>query len=274
MPKVASTWILVLFLSAAAAVAETAAPGLEQRVDRHLQPYVDAGHLSGTVLIARGDEVLYEKSFGLADREHAVANTPRTRFCVGSINKPMTIVILARLLEAEKLALTDELAKFLPEFPRADEITVGDLLRHSAGIPHRVTSPLDETRPQTPASMVALAAAEPLVFEPGAESVYSSAGFSVLARVLELAGGKPYAELLAEHVLRPAGMADTSDAGTRATTSTPTDCSTRRRRTCRTWWARGRSTRRRATCWPCSGRSWRASSVTRPGSSWWGRAAS
>ncbi len=64
--------------------------------------------------------------------------------------------------------------------------------------------------------MVELAAKTALVFEPGTDSVYSSAGFSVLARVLELAGGKPYAQLLAEHVLSPAGMADTSDVGTRA----------------------------------------------------------
>ena len=210
----AATRILVLSLLAAGVAATE--PDLEQRIDRYLRPYLDVGHLSGTLLIARGDEVLYERSFGLANREHEVANTPRTRFCVGSINKPMTIVILARLLEMEKLALTEELTKYLPDFPRGDEITVGHLLRHSAGIPHRVTGPLDETRPQTPASMVELAAAKPLIFEPGSKSVYSSAGFSVLARVLELAGGKPYAELLEDHVLGPAGMADTSDAGTRA----------------------------------------------------------
>ncbi len=222
MPAKVSTCGLALMLAASVvaadtnASAETGSPSLEQRVDRYLQPYIDIGHLSGTLLIARNDDVLYEKSFGLANREHRVPNTPRTRFGIGSVNKPMTIVILARLLEAEKLALTDKLAKFLPEFPRADEISIDDLLNHSAGIPHRVTEPLDETRPQTPASMVELAARKELVFEPGSDSVYSSAGFSVLARVLELAGGKPYAELLAEHVLRPAGMEETSDAGTRA----------------------------------------------------------
>jgi len=193
-----------------------ATPGLEQRIDRYLQPYLDIGHLSGSLLVSRGGEILYEKSFDLANREHGLPNTAQARFCVGSINKPMTVVILARLVEAEKLALTDKLAKFLPEFPRADEITVGHLLNHSAGIPHRVTEALDETRPQTPATMVELAARKELLFEPGTDSVYSSSGFAVLARVLELAGGKPYPVMLSEHVLRPAGMADTSDVGTRA----------------------------------------------------------
>ena len=217
-----STCGLAFLLSASAMAAEastgteTESPSVEQRVDRYLQPYIDIGHLSGTLLIARNGNVLYERSFGLANREHRISNTPRTRFGIGSVNKPMTIVILARLLEEEKLALTDKLEKFLPEFPSAGEISVDDLLNHSSGIPHRVTDPLDETRPQTPQSMVELAARRELVFEPGADSVYSSAGFSVLARVLELAGGKPYAELLTNHVLGPTGMEDTSDAGTRA----------------------------------------------------------
>ena len=61
--------------------------------------------------------------------------------------------------------------------------------------------------------MVALAAQRELDFEPGSDSGYSSAGFSVFARVLELAGGKPYSDLLVEHVLRTAGMVDTVDAG-------------------------------------------------------------
>jgi CubicO group peptidase (beta-lactamase class C family) len=192
------------------------APTLEEPIDRYLAPYNEIGHLSASLLVARGDEVLYEKSFGSADLEHAVPITTGTKFCIGSVNKPMTIVIAARLIELDKLALTDPLSKFLPAFPRADEITVDHMLDHRAGIPHRVTDPIDETRPQTPASMVALAARRSLVFAPGSDSVYSSAGFSVLARVLELAGGKPYAELLADHLLKPAGMTETSDAGTRA----------------------------------------------------------
>ena len=208
--------LFVVLLPALSSVLVAESASLEQRVDRYLQPYLDIDHLSGTILVARGNEVLHERSFGFANLEHGVRNTQETRFGVGSVNKPMTIVILARLLEAEKLELTDVLAEFLPDFPRAEEITVDQLLNHSAGIPHRVTEPLDETQPQTPATMVELAAKKDLVFEPGSDSVYSSAGFSVLARVLELSSGKSYEELLESYVLGPAGMARTSDAGTRS----------------------------------------------------------
>lgn len=213
-----AAWGLLLLLAAGfvSAVAETTSPSLEQRVDSYLGPYLEIDHLSGTVLIARDTKVVYEKSFGLANHEVQVSNIPATLFCIGSINKPLTIVILARMIEAKQLALGDTLSKFLPDFPRGGDITIDNLLNHSAGIPHRVTEAIDETRPQTAASMVELAAGKALVFEPGSDSVYSSAGFSVLARVLELASGKQYAELLTEYVLEPAGMQSTFDVGSRA----------------------------------------------------------
>ena len=188
---------------------------LEERVDTYLKPYLEIGHLSGTILVAKGNEILYLKSFGLADQELNVLNTPNTRFGVGSVNKPMTIVILSRLIEEGKVRLGDALAEYAPDFPRGEDITVEHLLNHRSGIAHRVTSELDETMPQTAASMLALAAKSELVFEPGSDSVYSSAGFSVLARVLEIASGESYSQLLELYVLRPAEMAATSDAGSR-----------------------------------------------------------
>ncbi|MDH3745812.1 MAG: serine hydrolase [Acidobacteriota bacterium] len=205
--------VLLTLLLAGPTPGDTGPSSLEQSIDRYLQPYIDIAHLSGTLLVARDGEVLYEESFGLANHEHVVPNGPRTRFLVASINKPMTTVVLAHLLESGKLALTDKLTKFIPGFPRGDEITIDDLFHHSAGIPDRVTEPIDALSPQTPASMVALAAQRELDFEPGSDSGYSSAGFSVLARVLELAADRPYPDLLAEHVLRPAGMVDTVNAG-------------------------------------------------------------
>lgn len=188
---------------------------LEKRVDAYLAPYLEIGHLSGTILVAKGDDIFYHKSFGLADHELSVPNKPGTRFGVGSVNKPMTIIILSRLIEEGKIDLDDRLEQYAPSFPSGGEITVRHLLDHSSGIAHRVTSELDETRPQTAASMLALAAKSELVFEPGSDSVYSSAGFSVLARVMEIASGESYLQLLQRYVLGPAGMAETSDTGSR-----------------------------------------------------------
>lgn len=189
---------------------------LTARLDTYLMAWAEQGYLSGNVLVARGDSVLYERAFGLANREHGVPFTGTTRSNIASITKPMTIVVATRLVDEGKLRPDQTLAEFIPDFPRGDAITVSHLLNHRAGIRHRVTTPEEETVPRTAADMVELAKRHPLLFEPGSESVYSSGGYSVLARVLEIAGGMPYELLLERYLFTPAGMRHSAHVDARA----------------------------------------------------------
>ena len=71
-----------------------AAEELVDRVAEWIAPLERAGHVSGTLLIGRGDVVLFERSYGMADYELQVANTPATRFNIASATKPLTLVLL------------------------------------------------------------------------------------------------------------------------------------------------------------------------------------
>jgi CubicO group peptidase (beta-lactamase class C family) len=181
---------------------------LAEAIDSWAAPLVEAGLISGRLLVALGDDVLCERSFGLANRELGVPIDERTRFCIASVTKPLTIALAARLIELEELALDDTLEKWLPGFENGERITVDHLLNHRAGFPHRVTSPAEETEPRDAAWVVERARSAKPLFAPGERSQYSSAGYSVLARVCELAGGKSCPELLRELVLEPAGARD------------------------------------------------------------------
>ncbi len=75
--------------------AEDASPDVAERIHAYLKPYADAGHLSGTVLLAKGNEVLFERSYGMASYELGVPNAPSTRFSIASVTKPMTIAVFA-----------------------------------------------------------------------------------------------------------------------------------------------------------------------------------
>ena len=200
---------------AVAGLASEKTPGLDRRIDAYVQPFLADGHLSGTLLVARAGQVLYEKSFGMANYELGVPNTPETRFCVASITKPMTVALAAQLRDQGKLDAADKLSKWIPDFPRGDAIDVGQLLNHRAGIPHRVTTDRDETVPLDAADMVRLAAAAELLFEPGTGSTYSSTGYAILARVLELASGLSYGELIQRNVFAPVGMTHSAHADQR-----------------------------------------------------------
>jgi CubicO group peptidase (beta-lactamase class C family) len=123
----------------------------------------------------------------------------------------MTVVILINLVQNGKISLTDKLSKFIPDFPNGDKITIEMLARHRSGIKHRVMPPEMESVAYTSAEFVEKVKQSTLAFEPGSQSLYSSGGFAVLARCLEIASGKSYAELLQEIVFNPAGMTDSVD---------------------------------------------------------------
>ena len=183
-------------------------------LDAWARPLVDAGQLSGQVLIARGGKEV-ERDYGFADRERRVRVTPETRFNIASVTKPMTVILAIQLMREKKLGYTDTLERWIPGLPSGNRMTVEHLLRHRSGIPHRVTTEKDETQPMSAAEFVAFARRCTLMFEPGARSSYSSAGFSVLARVLELAGGRTYDQLLHERLLDSLGMSHTSEPDSR-----------------------------------------------------------
>lgn len=182
-----------------------------QEIDNYIKPFADANQFSGVVLAAQDGRVIYEKAFGFANADFKIPNRPDTRFGIASITKPMTGVILNRLIEEKKIAAEDRLSKFIPDFPNGDKITIQLLRSHRSGIPHRVMRPEEESLPFTSAEFVERVKAARLAFEPGAQRLYSSAGYAVLARALEIASGKTYSQLLQEYVFAPAGMTDSLD---------------------------------------------------------------
>lgn len=179
---------------------------LLQRIER-FQAAFDAGNrLSGVLLVERDDRVVLRHAFGWADPVRSEPMTVTTPVPVASITKIFTRALTVQLVRDGVLGVNERISKFLPGFPRGDSITVLHLLSHRAGIPHRVTMPGAESRRMQPADVVALAAAHDAVFAPGSQSSYSTAGYSVLARVLEVASGQPFHDLLRQRLFEPAGM--------------------------------------------------------------------
>lgn len=193
-----------------------AQPGFAQsdkakKIDEFIKPFATSSQFSGVVLASEDGKVIYEKAFGLANADYKIPNQLNTRIGIASITKYMTSVILNHLIESNKIALTDKLNKYIPDFPNGDKITIEMVARHRSGIPHRVMPPEAESVAYTSAEFVEKVKLAKLAFEPGSGRLYSSAGYAVLARVLEIVSGKTYSQLLQEYVFTPAGMTDSLD---------------------------------------------------------------
>jgi len=92
---------------------------------------------SGVALIARGDEVVFQKAYGMASIEYAVPNRLDTRFNLGSINKIFTQIAIEQLAERGKLSLDDPIRRFLPDYPNAEaaaKVTIRHLIDMISGI--------------------------------------------------------------------------------------------------------------------------------------------
>jgi CubicO group peptidase (beta-lactamase class C family) len=187
---------------------------LAARVDALAAPEAAGGRLSGIIMIARGSRVIVQRTWGFADWERRVPNSPDTRFGIGSITKVMTLTLVDQLVGEGRLDLSAAVAKYLPGFPKGPnggQPTVRDLLTHRAGVPFRVTTALEETQHLHPADIVERTKAKGLLFEPGTAELYSSAGFTCLARIVEIVENKAFDVVLAERIFRPASMTSATD---------------------------------------------------------------
>ncbi|WP_262691981.1 serine hydrolase domain-containing protein [Kordiimonas aestuarii] len=203
----------------------------------HFQAYVDDGRLAGlTTLVARKGKVAHFATYGSRTIESGEPMSEDAIFRIYSMTKPVTGVALMMLYDEGKFELDDPVSKYIPAFkgqrvfksvaedgslvtePVAREVTVRDLMRHTAGLSYGVFSetpvdmsyrknqligfdqPLSEWAPKL--------AAEPLLYQPGAAWVYSLA-VDVQGYLVEVLSGQPFDVFLRERIFEPLGMHDT-----------------------------------------------------------------
>jgi D-alanyl-D-alanine carboxypeptidase len=180
----------------------------------HAEEQAQAGEFAGAVLVARHGKVLLQDAWGQADRTAGVANTPATRFRIGSMNKMFTAVATLQLVEAHKLALDDPIGQYLPAYPNkqvAAKVTVRHLLTHTGGTGDIFGPQFDQHRLQLREhrDYLKLYGSRGLNFEPGTRFEYSNYGFVLLGALIEAVSGGSYDDYVGDHVFRRAGMRST-----------------------------------------------------------------
>jgi CubicO group peptidase (beta-lactamase class C family) len=183
------------------------------RIDALATGEANAGLLSGVILVARGDRILLQRTYGFASWELRTPTTTATRFGIGSITKVMTEVVVDMLVRDARLDLDAPVSRYLGSFPTGPNggvATIRHLVDHRSGVPHRVTTEMEETVSLHPADIVDRVRTRGLLFEPGTQELYSSAGFSCLARVIELIEKKRFDVVLQDRIFLPASMATSS----------------------------------------------------------------
>jgi len=171
-----------------------------------------SGAPSVSVAVVQDGVVTFARAFGNAGIATNRAATPETRYAAGSISKQFTAAALLLLQELGTLSLNDKVSKYFPQMTRAGEITLRQLLNHTAG--YEDFAPQDYiipewTRPTAPGATLDVWAKKPLNFDPGTKWQYSNTNYVLAAAIFEKAAGRPLMAFLREKIFAPLGMAST-----------------------------------------------------------------
>jgi CubicO group peptidase (beta-lactamase class C family) len=203
--------LMIILLSAAGAcLAQTtsfrATPGSVKEIKDYLEKLDRIGY-SGAVLVALDGKPVVSKGFGFSDAERRVKNSPQTIFDIGSVTKQFTAAAILKLEMQGKLSTGDKLGKYFQNVPPdKTNITIHDLLRHSAGLPGVVG---DDFERIGEADFIEKVLNAPLRFPAGTRFGYSNVGYSLLALIVEKVSGQSYERYLYENLWKPAGMETT-----------------------------------------------------------------
>jgi CubicO group peptidase (beta-lactamase class C family) len=182
-------WLAPIILVCAATTASAAPVEKPAQVDALFASCANGEAPGASVIVIQNGEVLHERSYGLASIELGVPNTPDTVFRLGSITKQFTAMAILQLHDRGLLSIDDPVARYLPDTPHGDAITIRHLLTHTSGI-----SQADDAQ---------------LEFAPGERLNYSNKGYWLLGRIIERISGRPYEDYLRENILGPLGMSHT-----------------------------------------------------------------
>lgn len=166
-------------------------------------------------LVARDGKLVHLDATGMANSEKKKPMTPDTLFWIASMTKSLTSTAVMILADEGKLSLDEPASKWLPELAKvkvgnralARPITLRDLLSHTSGIPDPARKPTDGNVPLAQYALDILK--EPFEFQPGSEYEYGF-GLTVAGRIVEIVGGKTFEQFVAERILQPLGMKDTT----------------------------------------------------------------
>lgn len=180
---------------------------VKQQIKKLVDTYAALGKFNGSILVAAQGKLLLNKGYGYQDIKQKTRNDSHTIYQIASLTKSFTATLVLKLVEANRLALTDKVSQFYPDLPKGDRITIDQLLSHTSGLSDDDSNTRTKTYSGSEeAKFLAALRDSPLDFSPGTDWKYSNAGFILLGYLIEQVTGMSYYEAVRIYLFSPLGM--------------------------------------------------------------------
>ncbi len=185
-------------------------------IDAAFRPFDRPGSPGCAVAVYQDGQIRFAKGYGMADLERNVPIRPNTMFDLGSTSKQFAAASILLLAQDGKLALTDDVRKYVPELPEypGGPITVDHLIRHTSGLRDYIGLMVlggfrtDDVTDDADA-LAAIVRQRNLNFTPGSQWLYSNSGYFLMSIIVERASGQNLKDFAKERIFTPLGMHQT-----------------------------------------------------------------
>ena len=161
------------------------------------------------------EKIIYSSQIGVAEKNIKNDNkkidrniTSSTKFMLGDMAKVLTAIAIMKFVEDGKIALTDDIKKYLPEFSIKsrfddDEITIADLLKNRSGLPSENIEFRCRDKEVTEKELLDYLKEQYLVAPPKMMSSHSELAYILLGKIIEKISEKKYCDFLEENIFKP-----------------------------------------------------------------------
>jgi len=189
--------------------------------------YLTEAKFKGTVLIGKGDKILFAQGYGPEDKKNKESpqNSISTIYEAGSITKQMTAAAIMQLEQKRKLSTKDKLSKYFPDYEHGNEITLEMLLNMHSGLTDYINS-ADEffpkniyrhiennqlsNKPVDKDIVLTYFYDAPLLTKPNSTYFYCNTNYYLLAKIIEQVSGETYGDYIQNHIFNPCKMTDSN----------------------------------------------------------------
>lgn len=203
-------------------------------LEKLLESEAESNKFQGVALVAEGDNILFAKGYGYADRDDKRENNTETRFAIASNTKQFTAAAIMKLVDENKISLNETIDKYFPKYKYGNKITIKDLIQMRSGIPDYLNDVdsffideesrgiikeyetgnyydkyVEDNRWSSEKILKNLYLTE-LYFEPNEMYDYCNTNYYLLGLIIEQVSGLSYEDYLKKYIFEPYKMTSTN----------------------------------------------------------------
>jgi len=202
--------LLLILLSSIGVFGQAKKDSLTYKLNEYFSALTGLRNFNGNVIVSKQGQILLDKTFNITGETDSLKVRRDSKFIIASVSKVFIKFSILKLVELNKIQLTDRLSKFIPDFPNGEQITIEQLMHHQSGLPRELTN-IANYNNLSLSKIVELSKLEKLQFQPGTQTLYSNVGYFLLHYIIDKTSRNGYLAFIQSEIFNKMKLKNTME---------------------------------------------------------------